>query len=147
MKSNDRIFGLLMLVLAVAYGWGATQFSESSEAIGPGAFPILLTVVLVLSSLYLIVKPDPGSKWPPARTTLELLIAVVVLIAYVLLLQPLGFIITTTLAVGTLCCRMGAAPVRAYVVGLIAGIVVYFLFTIGLDLSLPLGVLRVLEGS
>lgn len=150
MKCNDRVFGLLMLVLAVAYGWGATQFPEpfgGGEAIGPETFPILLAVVLALSSLYLIVKPDPGSKWPPARTGLELLIAVVVLIAYVLLLQPLGFIITTTLAVGTLCWRMGAAPMRAYATGLIAGIVVYFLFTIGLNLSLPLGVLSVLEGS
>lgn len=42
---------------------------------------------------------------------------------------------------------MGAAPVRAYVTGGIAGVVVYLVFTYALNLALPLGVLSVLEGS
>lgn len=147
---NDRIFGVLMLVLAVAYGWGATQFPVpfgGSEAVGPETFPKVLAVVLALSSLYLIVKPDPDNAWPKGRIVLELIIAVLVLIAYTLLLQPLGFIPATLLAVGTLCWRMGAAPVRAYVTGGIAGVVVYLVFTYALNLALPLGVLSVLEGS
>ncbi|MEC9482453.1 MAG: tripartite tricarboxylate transporter TctB family protein [Halomonas sp.] len=147
---NDRIFGILMLVLAVAYGWGATQFPEpfgGSEAVGPETFPKVIAGVLALSSLYLIVKPDPDNAWPKGRTALELIIAVLVLIAYTLLLEPLGFIVSTLLAVGTLCWRMGAPPVRAYVTGGVAGIVVFALFTYALDLALPLGVLSVLEGS
>ncbi len=147
---NDRIFGILMLVLAVAYGWGATQFPEpfgGAESVGPETFPQLLAVVLALTSLYLIVKPDPDNAWPAGRTAMELVIAVLVLIAYTLLLQPLGFIIATLLAVGTLCWRMGAAPVRAYVTGLVAGVVVFALFTFALDLPLPLGLLSVLEAS
>lgn len=150
MTLNDRIFGILMLTLAVAYGWGATQFPVpfgGSEAVGPETFPIIIAVVLALSSLYLIVKPDPDNAWPRRRTALELVIAVLVLIAYTLLLEPLGFIVSTLLAVGTLCWRMGAAPVRAYVTGGAAGIVVFALFTYGLDLALPLGLLGVLEGS
>ena len=147
---NDRIFGLLMLVLAVAYGWGATQFPEpfgGAETVGPDTFPKVIAVVLALSSLYLIVKPDPDNAWPKGRIIQELVIAVVVLIGYTLLLEPLGFILSTLLAVGTLCWRMGAVPVRAYATGGIAGIVVYLLFSYALDLSLPLGVLDVLEGS
>lgn len=139
-----------MLALAVAYGWGATQFPEpfgGVEAVGPETFPKLLSVVLALSSLYLIVKPDPSNAWPAGRTLLELVIAIVVLIAYTLLLQPLGFIIATTLAVGTLCWRMGAAPLRAYLTGLAAGVVVFLLFTFALDLPLPLGLLSILEAN
>jgi putative tricarboxylic transport membrane protein len=150
MTLNDRIFGILMLVLAVAYGWGATQFPEpfgGAESVGPETFPKVIAVVLALSSLYLIVKPDPDNAWPKGRVALELIIAVLVLIAYTLLLEPLGFIVSTLLAVGTLCWRMGAAPVRAFVTGGVAGIVVYLLFTYALDLALPLGVLSVLEGS
>ncbi|SHF05474.1 putative tricarboxylic transport membrane protein [Modicisalibacter ilicicola DSM 19980] len=150
MALNDRLFGVLMLVLAVAYGWGTTQFPEpfgGAEAVGPETFPKLLAVVLALTSLYLIVKPDPDNAWPPGRTWLELVIAVVVLVAYTLLLQPLGFVIATTLAVGTLCWRMGAAPLRAYLTGLVSGVVVFLLFTYALDLPLPWGVLSVLEAD
>ncbi len=150
MTFNDRIFGILMLALAVAYGWGATQFPVpfgGAEAVGPETFPTIIAVVLALSSLYLIVKPDPDNAWPKGRTALELVIAVLVLIAYTLLLEPLGFIVATLLAVGTLCWRMGAAPVRAFVTGGVAGIVVFALFTYGLDLALPVGLLGILEGS
>lgn len=150
MTFNDRIFGVMMIVLAVAYGWGAYQLPESfggSEAVGPSTFPLLLAAVLVLSSLYLIVRPDPDNAWPWSRTGLELIIAVVVLVLYAMLLQPLGFILSTLLAVGTLCWRMGAPPVKAYAIGGVAGVVVFLLFNFALDLSLPLGLLAFLEVS
>ncbi|QFT85247.1 Tripartite tricarboxylate transporter TctB family protein [Halomonas sp. THAF12] len=148
MTFNDRIFGVLLIALAVAYGWGATQFPEpfgGAEAVGPKTFPHLLAVVLSLSSLYLIVRPDPDNAWPWSRTGAELLIAVAVLIVYTALLQPLGFILSTLLALGTLCWRMGAPPVRAYVTGGVAGVVVFLIFNFALDLALPLGPLSVLE--
>ncbi|NIC05985.1 tripartite tricarboxylate transporter TctB family protein [Billgrantia bachuensis] len=150
MTFNDRIFGVLLIALAVAYGWGASQFPEpfgGSEAIGPDTFPTLLAVVLGLCSLYLIVRPDPDHAWPWSRTGVELVIAVVVLVFYAMLLEPLGFIISTTLAVGTLCWRMGAEPLRAYLVGAVAGVVVFLLFNFALDLALPLGLLSFLEVS
>ena len=46
------------------------------------------------------------------------------------------------LAVGTLCWRMGAKPMKAYLTGLISGVVVFVLFTYGLELPLPLGLLE-----
>lgn len=150
MTFNDRIFGVLMIVLAVAYGWGATQFPEpfgGAESVGPETFPKLLAAVLVLSSLYLIARPDPDNAWPWSRTGLELIIAVVVLVLYAMALQPLGFIISTTLAVGTLCWRMGARPVKAFVTGAVAGVVVFALFNFALDLALPLGLLDFLEAA
>ncbi|RAR64311.1 putative tricarboxylic transport membrane protein [Onishia taeanensis] len=151
MTFNDRIFGVLMIVLAVAYGWGATQFPEpfggGVEAVGPETFPYLLAVVLILSSLYMIVRPDPDNAWPWSRTGLELVIAVVVLVFYAMLLQPLGFIPSTLLAVGTLCWRMGAPPVKAYLTGAIAGVVVFLIFNFALDLALPLGLLDFLEAT
>ncbi|PRY69308.1 tripartite tricarboxylate transporter TctB family protein [Halomonas ventosae] len=150
MTYNDRTFGILMIVLAVAYGWGATQLPApfgGSEAVGPETFPLLLSVVLGLSSLYMIVRPDPDNAWPWSRTGIELVVAVVILVLYAALLEPLGFILSTTLAVGTLCWRMGSAPVRAYLTGAASGVVVFLVFNFALDLALPLGVLSFLEVS
>ncbi|MGF2733644.1 tripartite tricarboxylate transporter TctB family protein [Marinobacter sp. DUT-1] len=143
---GDRILGLGLLVLAVAYGWAAQQWPEpfgGAESVGPETFPTILSVVLVAGSLYLMIKPDPDAHWPIGKSALELVVSVVVLIVYALLLEPLGFIIATTLAVGTLSWRMGAAPKRAFLTGLISAVVVFVLFNYGLSLSLPAGLLEV----
>jgi putative tricarboxylic transport membrane protein len=143
---GDRILGLGLLVLAVAYGWAAQQWPEpfgGAESVGPETFPTILSVVLAAGSLYLMVKPDPDAQWPLRKTALELVIALVVLVIYALLLEPLGFVVATTLAVGTLSWRMGALPVPAFMTGLISAVVVFVLFNHGLDLSLPAGLLEV----
>lgn len=143
---GDRILGLGLLLLAVAYGWAAQQWPEpfgGAEGVGPETFPTILSVVLVAGSLYLMIKPDPDADWPVGKSALELLVSVVVLVVYAFLLEPLGFIISTTLAVGVLSWRMGAAPLRAFLTGLISAVVVFVLFNYGLSLSLPAGLLEV----
>ncbi|MGQ7249359.1 tripartite tricarboxylate transporter TctB family protein [Halomonas sp. V046] len=149
MTYNDRFFGVLLIILAVAYGWGASQFPEpfggGSEAIGPETFPYLLATTLGIASLYLMLRPDPDNAWPWSRTGVELIVAVIVLVLYAGLLEPLGFIVSTTLAVGTLCWRMGARPLKAFVTGALSGVVVFVIFNFLLDLQLPLGLLSFLE--
>ena len=49
MKLNDRIFGLGLLVIAIAYGTSAFYFPEpfaGSAMVGPGTFPKLLAALL-----------------------------------------------------------------------------------------------------
>ena len=141
---GDRILGLALLVLAVAYGWAAQQWPApfgGHEAVGPETFPTILSVVLALSSCYLIAKPDPDTQWPWGRTAIELAMAVGILVAYALVLEPLGFIPATTIAVGTLCWRMGAGLKGAFATGLVSAVVVFFLFNNLLELSLPAGLL------
>lgn len=143
---GDRILGLGLLVLAVAYGWVAQQWPEpfgGAETVGPETFPTILSVVLVAGSIYLMVKPDPDAQWPLGKTALELVLSLVVLVVYAMLLEPLGFVISTTLAVGTLSWRMGAPPGRAFVTGLVSAVVVFVLFNYGLSLNLPAGLLEV----
>lgn len=143
---GDRILGLGLLVLAVAYGWAAQQWPEpfgGAETVGPETFPTMLAVVLVAGSLYLMIKPDPDGQWPVGKSAFELVISLVVLVVYTLLLEPLGFVIATTLAVGTLSWRMGAAPRPAFLTGLLSAVVVFVLFNYGLSLSLPAGLLEV----
>ena len=73
----------------------------------------------------------------------SLVVSLVVLVVYAMLLEPLGFVISTTLAVGTLSWRMGAPARNAFLTGLISAVVVFVLFNYGLALSLPAGILEV----
>jgi putative tricarboxylic transport membrane protein len=143
---GDRLLGLGLMVLAVAYGWVAQQWPEpfgGAETVGPETFPTILAVVLVAGSIYLMVKPDPDAQWPLGRSAVELVVSLVVLVVYAMLLEPLGFVISTTLAVGTLSWRMGALARNAFLTGLISAVVVFVLFNYGLALSLPAGILEV----
>ena len=137
---GDRLLGLGLMVLAVAYGWVAQQWPEpfgGAETVGPETFPTILAVVLVAGSIYLLVKPDPDAQWPLGRSAVELVVSLVVLVVYAMLLEPLGFVISTTLAVGTLSWRMGAPARTAFLTGLISAVGVFVLFNYGLALSLP----------
>lgn len=85
MRINDRVFGIFMLVLAVAYGWQATHFLipfGGSESVGPETFPIVLAIFLSISAIYLMVKPDPDEKWAPSSMLLQLASVVVALLMF-----------------------------------------------------------------
>ena len=61
MDMSDRVFGGIGLALAIFCIWQATLIQESfiSAQVGPKTFPIIIGVILGLSSVYFILKPDP----------------------------------------------------------------------------------------
>ena len=106
---SDRILGLVVLMVALAYIAGATQIQSSflTDPVGPRAFPIAIGVVAGICGLVLMVRPDPNPDWPPARTFGALAVAVTVLVGYAYGLKPFGFLLPTAIAEalrGTGCC-------------------------------------------
>ncbi len=136
--ASDRIFGLVMLFVALGYIASATQIQTSflSDPVGPKAFPMLIGAVAALCSLVMIVKPDPDPEWPAARTWAALAVAVIVLICYAYALKPLGFVIPTMLAAGILSYQISPRPVPAALsgIGLSVGLFILFKFALGLGL-------------
>lgn len=140
----DRLLGATMLLLAITYGYGAQQFEEPfgmAETIGPEAFPTILSIILGLSGLALMAKPHPGQQWPTGKIWFEIIATLVALIAFALLLESAGFIISATLFSFFVSWRMGAKPSSALFFGLMYSIGLYLLFNYGLDLALPAGFL------
>lgn len=140
--NNDRGLGLVGLLLAVAYGWHAQGLEVAfggGGAIGPGAFPTLLAIGLGIASIYFMVKPDPDQKWPALKVAIEIASVFGALVAFVLILELVGFILAAGIAICFLAWRMGAALKPAALVGGGTGIVMFLLFNYGLDLSLPVG--------
>ncbi|MEO1306980.1 MAG: tripartite tricarboxylate transporter TctB family protein, partial [Pseudomonadota bacterium] len=66
MIKSDRIFGLVIVIGALAYVAGATQIQSSflSDPVGPRAFPIGIGLVAAICGLVMMWQPDPDPEWP-----------------------------------------------------------------------------------
>jgi putative tricarboxylic transport membrane protein len=138
---NDRVFGVIGLLLAGFYVWQATLIEESfiQDPVGPKAFPVIIAIVLALSSAVFIWKPDPAPDWPAAGRLFEIAISVAVMIAYALALPEAGFVTATAVAAAFLSWRLGAAPHYAMIAGIVISVGIYVIFHLVLGLSLAKG--------
>lgn len=136
--ASDRVFGLVATLLALAYIASATQIQVSflSDPVGPRLFPILIGTVGAISSMYLVLRPDPDPQWPGLRELGALAIAVFVLVLYAYALKPLGFLVPTAIVGGILCYQISPRPAYAAIAGvsLSVGLFVIFRFVLGLGL-------------
>jgi putative tricarboxylic transport membrane protein len=142
---SDHLTGLALLVLAVAYGIAAGGYQAMiGDPLGPAVFPTALAVALGLLSLYLIVRPDAEPDWPRRRALLKQVLTLVAFVAYAYLLEPLGFLVSTFVAVAVLGWLLGARLWQAGAAGVAIAAVLFVLFDTVLGLPLPAGVLDAL---
>ena len=138
MTKSDRIFGLFILVVALAYIASATQIEISflPDPVGPKTFPILIGLVAAVSAVVMIIRPDEDPNWPVLRRFGALGVTVVVLVAYAFLLKPLGFLLPTALAAAFLSYQLSPRLVPAILagIGLSIGLFVIFKYALGLGL-------------
>lgn len=136
--ASDRIFGLVVVMVALGYILSATQIPTTflSDPVGSKTFPFLVGGIMVICGIYVMIKPDPDPDWPALRTFGALAITIVVLVAYAYALKPVGFLIPTALAAGILSYQISPRPMPAVLtgVGLSGGLFVLFKFALGLGL-------------
>jgi putative tricarboxylic transport membrane protein len=142
--TSDRLFGAVCLVIGAAFIWGAASIETGFivDPLGPSTFPIIIGGLLMVSAVIMIARPDPEPDWPSAAGIGEIGLAIAVLVAYALLLKPIGFVPATTLAAAALGWRLGARPLWAIAggAGIAFGIYVVFHLVLGLSLARgPLG--------
>lgn len=135
---GDRIFGAVMMVVALGYILSATNIQTSfmSDPVGPRVFPYMIAAVVILCSLVMILKPDPQADWPAPMMALKIGAALVVLVGYALVIRPWGFIIPTVIASGIISYMINPRPVPAALAGLGLGIGLFVLFKMVLGLGL-----------
>ncbi|MGE4610154.1 MAG: tripartite tricarboxylate transporter TctB family protein [Paracoccaceae bacterium] len=136
--ASDRIFGLVMAIVALAYIASATQIQTSflSDPVGPKTFPILIGVVCAISAMFMVFKPDAEPDWPVLRTFGALCFAVFVLVAYAYALRPFGFLMPTAVAAGVLSFQISPKVKTAALSGLGLSIGLFVIFKYALDLGL-----------
>ncbi|RUS59426.1 tripartite tricarboxylate transporter TctB family protein [Pseudorhodobacter sp. E13] len=135
---GDRIFGLVMIVVALGYILSATTIRSSfmSDPVGPRIFPYLVGVVTILCALVMVLKPDPDVEWPIGKTLLNLGVALAILFGYAVLVKPLGFILPTIIVSGILSYQINPQPKLAALTGLGLGLGLFVLFKFILGLGL-----------
>lgn len=138
---SNRLLGAVCLILGAAFIWGAANIRVGFivDPLGPRTFPMIIGAVLVLASLYVLLRPDSEPDWPSPGRWLEVGGAVAVLIIYALMLEPLGFVIATALAASTLSWRLGSRPEWAFISGIGISFSIYAIFHLILGLSLAKG--------
>jgi putative tricarboxylic transport membrane protein len=63
---SDRIFGLVVTLIALAYVASATQIQTSflEDPVGPKTFAILIGSIAALCGVIVVLRPDPNPDWP-----------------------------------------------------------------------------------
>lgn len=138
MIRGDRIFGAVMIVLALGYILGAMNIQTSfvSDPVGPSSFPLVIAGVVILCSVTMILRPDPDAEWPAGPMLLQLGLAVAVLLAYAYMIDPLGFILPTSIVAGILSWQISRLPVKSAIAGVGLGVGLFVLFKTVLGLGL-----------
>ena len=144
--ASDRIFGLVLVALALAYIASAFTIQKAfmPDPLGSKSFPITIGLLIGLCGVTMIARPDAEPDWPDARTFLRLGFAVLVLVGYAFALKPMGFVLPTAVVSGILAYqitpRAGLAALTG--IGLSVGLFVLFRYGLGLGLlAVPRGLL------
>jgi putative tricarboxylic transport membrane protein len=122
------------------------------DPVGPKAFPLVIGIVLIVLAAVLAVAIPRGSvgeadagedvdpEAPSDWRTVGLLVGVFV--AVILLVEPLGWVITSTLMFAGAATILGNRHyVRNIAIGLVLALVSFYAFYSGLGIPLPAGIL------
>ncbi len=152
-----RLEALFILGVAGVYVWegfNIPAYYSLPRVPGPTVFPIILGIVMAGAALWLVIFPSRPAKekkilatadrWQgflQARWRFYLMWGL--LIAYVILLPPLGFLICSTVLLAALFFLLGE---RRWYIGILIAcvftIAIYLLFAEALKINLPLGILE-----
>jgi putative tricarboxylic transport membrane protein len=138
---SDRLFGLAAVMLAGLMAWGASVIEESfiQDPLGPKAFPVVIAVVLAVTGIFMLLKPDDEPEWPVRAKFLRIVWSVAVMVLYAELLPVVGFVVTTAAAAAFLSWQLGSTIRQAAAGGALISGGIYVVFHLVLGLSLARG--------
>jgi hypothetical protein len=160
--TKDLACGLVAMVFAAIYILAASGLRTSllGDSVGSAGFPKIIGWGLAITGLLLVLQTLWGrfrgrsaagpQGWIPSeafalgagRATLRAAGVVAIIIAYLMLLHPLGYILSIALMVGAVALYLGAPPTwRAAATAALGGVALWLLFVVLLDIPLPAGIL------
>ena len=154
MKQNDLIPALIWLGLGIAVAVGSNKLKLGTLANpGPGLMPFLLGIVLSLCSLCILIDSIQAIRVKMSRKDegiwsgvdfKKLIFVLASLLGYALILEVLGFTVTTFLLLLILFKAIGSRGWPFALAGsAFTAILIYLLFFAVLKVELPSGLFRI----
>lgn len=156
MTKNDRIIGFVLLAIAIymLYYANTVEYQQFEADPGPALFPLIVAIGLIVCSAGLIFWPkekqsddsiDQNEELPKKEFTagyLKTIVVAVSSIVYVLLLENIGFIISTLIFLTFIIWYLAEQRNRKMIVSaaltsVIVTFSVYFIFEKYLQIYLP----------
>lgn len=143
MQLNDRLLGVFAIALGAFLFWFGhdLQAPFSYEPVGPRAFPLLVATVITLCGIYLTVKGGNPVETNSSGANLRIALMVVLVGAYAMLFQSLGFTLSTALMTAAVGRLFGGPWIKCLIAGVAVGVGFFYLFDRLLDVVLPTGLL------
>jgi putative tricarboxylic transport membrane protein len=152
MRSNDLYSSIALCLTGLAFLCGGLRLGFGSLSTpGPGFMPIIVGAALsslsiILVALTLIAGPSQErvTFWQEKTSWRKVLSGLLSLILYLLFLNPMGYLITTSLFLIYLLRFVGKRRWSSSVlVGLLACVASYFVFKVVLEVRLPAGMIPI----
>lgn len=138
-RAKRSIAPAVLLVLGVGAGIGSWQLRLGSlQHPEPGLWPFATSLLVTLSALVLLIRPDPdpGEEW--TRKSWSLGAGIGILAAFILLFGAVGFLIPAVLMVGVWLRAFGGESWRYTLILAIGGpAILYVIFNNLLGVPLP----------
>jgi putative tricarboxylic transport membrane protein len=162
-KYRDVFSGVIMLLLAAGYLVGSLSIREYGDAaVNSRFFPqVLGWLLLVFSVLQLVVairnrasprsggngrEESAGGEEKAGRFCIKVIWTLLVILAYIFLIDILGFILSSTLFLMAQTMLMAPKehrrPLFTLCVSAIFSVIIYAVFVYGFSLALPEGIFR-----
>ena len=138
---SERIFGGVLLLVSLAgiwIGWDL-QPPVSYEPVGPRAFPLLVLALLGICAVLLMLEKKSDTVWAPPPVLRRIGVLFLVVLAYALLFDKLGFVIATALMTIPVARFFGGSWKQSVAGGVGLGVGMFFFFDRLLDVALPTG--------
>lgn len=144
---SDRSLGTCAIFLAIFMFWQSYDMvpNFSYEPLGPRAFPLLLSLLIALCGFSLIVKNKFKSESISKLTKIRILFLSLILFAYAFSFIPLGFIISTSIAILAIGYLFKGPTIPIVLSSISIPIILYYIFDHLLEVVLPAGILGFLS--
>ncbi len=149
MKRNDIVFGSIFVALGI-FIFSQTLFYPSLEKghPGPGLFPNLLAVLFIIFGGVLILKArrlsasgEEEQVPPSARKVSNAFFVLGVIAVYVVVVDAVGFLVTSAVLLFLLMKKLGAPVVRSVIASICITLFINLMFLKILRVPLPPGIL------
>jgi putative tricarboxylic transport membrane protein len=146
-RSADIVSGCVLAVLGLVTLYASTMIKGGmEERLPPRTLPYTVGFLILFCGIGLAVKSwrfrgeDPVIKWPDGEGIRTIVVNLLSLAFYIALMDPLGLPLSTFLYITFSIWYLKRAKwITAIAIGLISGVVSYYLFIHLLGLSFPVG--------